>query len=117
MEEISMCGLFLLETAKKVDKEFQIPPTSSHHTSRSAKEDIEKMTKYLMEEKVAESCTARSTPTFEFKEPIELGMQMIVQGWLHNYLNSKPVHDEEHNIQDDLDFAELDYDICDTIVV
>ncbi len=31
-----MCGLLLLEAAKKVDQEFQVPCKSSHHTTRSA---------------------------------------------------------------------------------
>ena len=85
--------------AKKVNKEFQTPPTSSHHTTRSAKEDIERMTKYLLEEKVAETCTARSTPTFEFLEPIELGMEMVVKGWIKKYLQStfSEIDHEEQN--------------------
>ena len=116
MEDISMCGLLLLSAAKKVDKEFQTPPTSSHHTTKSAKEDIERMTKYLLEEKVPETCTARSTPTFEFLEPIELGMEMVVKGWIKKYLQST-FSEIDHEEQTDLGIVEIDYDISDTLVV
>ena len=52
VEDISMCGLFLLDEAKRADQEFQIPYRFSHHTVRSAEGDIKKMISHLLEEKV-----------------------------------------------------------------
>ena len=55
MREISMCGLFLLEAAKKADHEFQTSRSNSHHAVRSAEDDISKMTTHLLEEKFRKS--------------------------------------------------------------
>lgn len=117
MEEVSMCGLFLLEAAKKADQEFLIPSTSSHHTIRSSEEDIKKMTKHLMEEKVPQEVVDRSVQ-IEFEEPIELGMKKIVEGWLRNYLQSSgPEYFDDQDTetgtptQDDDPFTELNYEL------
>lgn len=86
MEDISMCGLFLLDAAKRADQEFQIPYRSSHHTVRSAESDIQKMVSHLLEEKV--TCERKDRVDIKFEEPIQLGMQKVVNGWLQNYLTS-----------------------------
>ena len=83
MEDISMCGLFLLDTVKRADQEFQIPYRSSHHTIRS---DIKRMISHLLEEKVA--CEREDRVSIKFSEPIQLGMQKVVNGWVQNYLKS-----------------------------
>ena len=74
-----MCGLFLLDTAKRADQEFQIPYRSSHHTVRSAEGDVKKMVGHLLEEKV--TCEREDRVNIKFSEPIELGMQKIVK-WM-----------------------------------
>jgi hypothetical protein len=86
MEDISMCRLFLLDAAKSADQEFQIPYCSSHHTVRSAESDIKKMVIRLLEQKI--TCERKDRVDFKFNEPIQLGMQKIVNGWLQNYLKS-----------------------------
>lgn len=121
MEEISMCGLFLLDTAKRADKEFQTPYRSSHHTVRSAVNDIKKMTNHLLEEKVTTECKDRVR--INFTEPIELGMQKVVNGWLQNYLkssgsesctdgNHEPNAEDRESHDGDVD---LDYELYNTI--
>ena len=40
IEEISLCGMFLLEAGKKADQTFNVPPASTSHTVRDATEDI-----------------------------------------------------------------------------
>ena len=40
IEEISLCGLFLLEASKKTNEAFQVPSSSTQHTIRDATEDI-----------------------------------------------------------------------------
>lgn len=119
MEEISMCGLFLLEVANKVDREFQTPTRSSYHTTRSAEEDISKMVGHLLEEKVSIMCTNRSTCDFEFTEPIEMGMQKIVGGWLRNYLQARTTDDDDDDGSMNTDdyVAELDYELTDTTIL
>jgi hypothetical protein len=40
IEEVSLCTLFLMEAAKKADKEFGIPQRSARHATRDATADI-----------------------------------------------------------------------------
>ena len=53
MTTTSLCGLFLLESAKRVDHEFLVPYKSSVHTEEDAQGDIIKMAHHLVEGKVA----------------------------------------------------------------
>lgn len=109
-----MCGLFLLDTAKRADKEFQTPHHSSHHTVRSAVNDIKKMTNHLLEEKVTTECKDRVG--IKFYEPIEMGMQKVVNGWLQNYLKSSGSEsctddDQELNTESRDEDLDLDYEL------
>ena len=58
IEDISLCGLFLMEVAKKVDIEFGAHCTSSH-TTADASTDISKIADYLMESEVIIESAAR----------------------------------------------------------
>ena len=78
MTTMSMCGLFLLETAKKADEEFQTPYRSSHHTVRDAQKDVTNMTCFLIEEKVACNQERRC----EFIDPITVGAKKIASGYI-----------------------------------
>ena len=89
MREISMCGLFLLEAAKKADHEFQ---TSRSYTVRSAEDDISKMTTHLVQEKVLEERVNRGACTVMFKEPIEIGMKKIVFTVVLGFPNRQSCH-------------------------
>ena len=112
MEEISMSGLLLLDTAKAADSEFHTPYRSSHHVIGSVENDIVKMTAHLLEEKVTNECEGRVS--MKFDEPIALGMQKIVDGWLKEYLKSSCTSetieddDEQTRSAEDLD---IDYEL------
>ena len=115
MEDISMCGLFLLDAAKRADQEFQIPYRSSQHTVRSAEGDIKKMVSHLLEEKM--TCERKDRVDIKFNEPIQLGMQKIVNGWLQNYLmssGSESVTDDSQQSNQDGElhngYVDLDYE-------
>ena len=88
---MSLCGLFLLDTAKKVDEQFQTPHRSSHHTVRDAAEDVMKMTCYLLEEKVA---CERERGGVEFKDPLKMGAKKIASGYIENFLKKTEVDDD-----------------------
>ena len=79
MTTMSMCGLSLLQMAKKADLEFQTPYRSSHHTVRDAQKDIANMTCFLIEEKVARNQERRGC---EFTNPLTLGAKKNWE-WLH----------------------------------
>ena len=63
--------------------------------------------------------TDRSTCPFEFEEPLEVGMQKIVDGWLKKYLDKSPDigDDGEDTMCTQYDEIDLDYDIHDTVIV
>lgn len=50
LEDVSMCGLFLLEACKKVDKMFGAE-CSGAHTTRDTGGDIKKIATYFMQRK------------------------------------------------------------------
>ena len=91
MEELSMCALLLLDVAKRSDHEFVTPYRSSRHTTGSADDDIKKMVKYLIEEKVTKE--SDDGAKISFKDPLVIGMQKVVSGWLKKFLVSSE-HDE-----------------------
>ena len=87
MEELSMCALLLLDVAKKSDLEFSTAYRSSRHTVRSAEDDIKKMVNHLIEENVMQESENGEKVTF--KDPLQIGMQKMVNGWLKKFLTSR----------------------------
>lgn len=55
----------------KQQKKLTTSPRYSHHTIRSAEADINKMSNYIIEEKVPEMCPNRGAFTVVFEEPLE----------------------------------------------
>jgi chromosome condensin MukBEF complex kleisin-like MukF subunit len=86
MEELSMCTLLLLDAAKRTDHEFDTPYHSSRHTTKSADDDVNKMVKYLIEERVTQQSEDGAKITFV--DPLVIGMQKLVDGWLKKFLVS-----------------------------
>ena len=84
---MSMCGLFLLEAAKKADYEFQTPHTSSHHSVRDAEKDV---TCHLIEGKVV--CD-RKREGCEFKDPLTLGAKKVASGYIEEHIHKNELED------------------------
>lgn len=102
--DISMCALFLLEAAKKCDTVFGVPPSSTAHTVRNAKSDIEKIRRHLNEKEITFEKADRPTPVF--LDPTEKGLATLTNGdWLQKQLSS--ISDE--NLQDE-GHGEIDID-------
>ena len=113
MEELSVCALLLLGVAKRSDHEFGTPYHSSHHTTRSADDDIKKMVKYLIEEKVTQQ--SEDGAKISFKDPLVIGMQKLVDGWLKKFLVSSQELDA--NTEDELyNEVELNYELHNEIL-
>ena len=53
-EDLSLCALFLMEAAKKVDREFGVTQSTSHST-RDADKDIGTVMNNLLERKVTQT--------------------------------------------------------------
>ena len=81
-----MCGLLLLDAAKKADQEFQTPYKSSNHTTRDSEKDVMRMTCYLIEEKVASD---QQRGGCEFLNPLTLGAKKIAAGYIEKHLNKE----------------------------
>lgn len=95
---MSLCGLFLLETAKRVDEEFQIPHNSSHHTVRNSEEDVMKMTCYLLEEKVT---SERKRDGGKFIDPFTMGAQKIANGYIEHFFQKRDFAEDVDVIESD----------------
>ena len=107
IEELSLCALFLMSAAKKVDKEFSCHQSSAH-TVREANKDIDN---HLLEKGATSFLTDRTDPIFE--DPTEKGLKRLCNTeWVHEILargtNEEEVEEEERN-------TDLDYDISDVI--
>ena len=104
-----MCALFLMEAAKKTDREFDCS-RSSAHTTTDAESDVNKMMKTLMENKVAEELD-RTVPTFE--DPTKTGLhKMFNTSWIQEILMKTTA------IEDDLEVNEEeigDYELADVV--
>ena len=105
-EELSMCSLLLLDVAKRSDHEFDTPYHSSRHTIRSADDDIKKMVKYLIEEKVTQE--SENGAKISFKDPLVIGMQKVVDGWLKFLVSPEPDTSTEDVSNNEL---ELNYEL------
>ena len=91
IEDVSMCALFLLEAAKKTDKEFGCHQTSSH-TVREADSDIRKLVQHLLEKKVIIKLDDRKIPAFN--NPSSAGYKKLcTTSWVQETL-SKIVTDD-----------------------
>ena len=110
IEELSLCALFLMSAAKKVDKEFSCHQSSAH-AMREAGRDITKMANLLLEKSVTSFVTNRTTPAFA--DPTEKGLKKLCNTeWVHETLarnlTEEDMEEEEHII-------DLDYDIADVV--
>ena len=92
LEDVSMCGLFLLEVCKKVDRMFGAE-CSGAHTIRDAEGDINRIATYLRAEKVTKEVKDREG--WDFTNPHTLGYAKVAEGKLDAYL-----HEEEDNSDD-----------------
>lgn len=110
IEELSLCALFLMSAAKKVDKEFSCQQSSAH-TVREARKDIDKMADLLLEKSVTSFSTSRTSPTFN--DPTEKGLKKLCNTeWVHEML-TRDVTDED--MEEEEHVIDLDYDIADII--
>ena len=68
IEDVSLCGLFLLDAAKKADELFGVHKPSTRHTVRDAQGDITKLCSYLIDNKASKEDLSR-TSILTFDDP------------------------------------------------
>ena len=92
--EVSLSALFLLEAAKKTDRQFGITPESRMHTIQDARNDINKIAQYLREKDVIVEIAGRTSP--HFIHPVEKGWERLSKSdWLPTVLAGSLVEEEE----------------------
>lgn len=115
IEELSLCALFLMSAAKKVDQELGCHQSSAH-TVRDANKDISKMVKVLLEKTTSSFLSERNSPTFE--DPTEKGLKNLCNTeWVQETFARNPLEDATGFLQeeDDTSSIDLDYELSDVI--
>ena len=91
--EVSLAALFLLEAAKKTDREFGVTTQSQRHTVRDAAVDVQKIVQHLLEKSVTTETQGRHSP--KFIHPTNAGwVKMSSPNWLAAVLSSSLLEDE-----------------------
>ena len=85
MEEVSLCALFLMDAAKKVDAQLGVTKSSTRHSIRDSARDVTKMVAKLLEDHVCkEDYERRGDPVFQ--DPLVKGMERVGRGWIKAFL-------------------------------
>ncbi len=111
VEELSLGTMFLLEAAKKADKQFHVTHTSAHST-RDAHNGIYKIAKHLTDKAVTVVTPERQAPAFV--DLTDKGWKKIGSGWLECVLQKTLEEDlpEESDKGEDRGVT-LDYELSD----
>lgn len=83
MEQVSLAALFLLQAAKKANKELSVVQTTSHSV-RNAHADIQNMASHLAENTVTSMKPQRQSPPF--KDLTDSGWEKMSTGWLQEVM-------------------------------
>ena len=93
IEEISLCGMFLLEASKRADRAFNVPPPTTHHTVRDATDDVLTMVRELLVRNAVQETHRCGHP---FRDPTTRGMEdKAAKGWIENALSSNSTMEED----------------------
>lgn len=93
IEDLSLCGLFLMEATKKIEQEFGAYSTSKH-TVLDANKDITKLSNSLVEKRVVTEVEGRNLPPF--KDPSTAGLdKLFTTKWIWDTLDKVDTEDME----------------------
>ena len=112
LEEISLCAMFLLNFAKRVDRMFGVTQSVAH-TVRDSIGDITKMVSYLRSEGVTKEKPAQQQHSFSFEDPSIAGMYKVSAGKLDPYLQGEIEMNPEEVGNDYL--VDIDYELYDVV--
>jgi len=106
--EVSPAASFLLEAAKKTDREFRVTPQSHAHTMRDATGDIRKVMQHLLDKSVTTETKDQHTPAFLHPSD-HCWEKMNSSEWLAAVLTGSLVEEEDVTRGE----VELDYELSD----
>ena len=115
MEDVSLCALFLMDVAKRVDRMFGVSQSVAH-TTRDAKKDINKMVVHLLGEKVTTEVMQRQSH-IKFEDPSVAGSRIIAGGHIDTYLKGE-LDDIVSETDNDMDenIVDPNYELYDNVV-
>ena len=113
IEEASLAALFLMDAAKKADREFGVSQQSGKHTVREAITDITKMAKHLTEHQVTTVMSSRTTPSFH--DATEDGWKKLTKSWLDQFLTPTAEADTSSDLQDESGEIDANYELYDVL--
>ena len=117
MEDVSLCALFLMDVAKRVDRMFGVSQSVTH-TARDANKDITKMVVHLLSEKVTTELEQRQSH-LTFEDPSVAGCRCIAGGHIDKYLKEEV--DDENDVSESTDdeipeiIVDLNYELYDVV--
>ncbi len=108
LEDVSLCGLFLMEAAKKADAFFQVPPPSTQHMVRDATTDIQAMVADLLSSSAVKTQENPRSTVPPFQDPSTVGMENKASaGWIESALQGG--WEEEECTEEDAVEGEIDF--------
>lgn len=110
IEDVSLCGLFLLDAAKKADELFGVHKPSTRHTVRDAQGDITKLCSYLIDNKASKEDLSR-TSILTFDDPETKGLERVAKGWIEEYLSGSVQFEEDESVEVTMDEDDLYYEL------
>ena len=110
IEDVSLCGLFLLDAAKKVDEIFGVHKPSTKHTVRDPQGDTTKICSYLIDNNASkEDLSKKSILTFD--NPETKGLERVAKGWIKEYLSGSVQLEEDGSMEVTMDEDDLYYEL------
>lgn len=113
IEDLSLCGLFLMEVAKKIDCEFVAHRTTAH-TTLDAYKDITKIAHYLKEKGVVQESKERNSPAFI--DPTDAGLDKLCNStWISDTLDRVETGDLEKEEMENHGTVDANYELSDVL--
>ena len=97
LEEVSLCALMLMNTAKKVDQMYGTTQSGSH-TTRDGTGDTSKIVQYLLSEGVTNEKEGSQEALFD--DPRVIGSRKVSEGRLDEYLKGDIQLEEQDTIME-----------------
>lgn len=109
IEDLSLCGLFMMDISKKIGREFAAHRTTAHTTLDACK-DITKLSNHLLEKGVVQQRKERNSPAFV--DPTDAGLDKLCNStWIRDTLDRVEVEDLEREEREDYDALDLNYEL------
>lgn len=95
IEDISLCGMFLMGVARNIDRTYHAH-RSTAHTTTDARRDIKKLANLLLESEVAKEQKERASQAAAITDPVVAGLDRLHNTtWIRDTLDRVETEDLE----------------------